>query len=641
MSKQCAKCTKTVFPVEELKCLDKVWHKGCFRCQECNMSLNMKNYKGYNKLPYCNAHYPKTTHTVVAETPETRRIAENTKIQSNVQYHSDFERSKGAYTQVPDTVDMKRLLLNTQNISAIQYHKDFEMSKDQFTPVVDTPDLKRVRDNTKNISLIEYQKEFTSQRGSCKQISDTVEMRTHSRNTDNFSTVKYHAEFEKSKGAKISIADDPETKRVRKNMETISNISYHGDLQKRNQMEMNRPVEQDDHVSRRRPGSTGDYEPRGRQPGSINDYDPTANQGGTPYSQRQSQGTAVYDSRTGVVYENPMAYQGGNYQYQGSNAPQQAPQQQGGSAPGYAVWQPPSTRVDHHQRYSTGSSSSIQNGSHGRKVGSISDYDPVNEKYGSIAGQYSEPSTTYTPPVTSDEEPPQTTPKPVPTAEEQIDTTVPISSADSSAEKDAISAQEEDPKMEIHFATPVRMTQTNQIPSMINNLPPTYAPPAPPTEEAASPSDDCLPSYDPPAPPSYDPPTSPNEETISQSNDCPPQYDPPPPPTEEVMDRSEDFSSPEDLAGSSQPQQARQPAYQPPPQQQQQQPYRPPGQPQRNQVKYKAMYDYTAADDDEVSFREDDYIVNCEIIDAGWMEGTVERTGQRGMLPSNYVEKCS
>ncbi|XP_069121574.1 LIM and SH3 domain protein F42H10.3-like isoform X18 [Argopecten irradians] len=562
MSKQCAKCTKTVFPVEELKCLDKVWHKGCFRCQECNMSLNMKNYKGYNKLPYCNAHYPKTTHTVVAETPETRRIAENTKIQSNVQYHSDFERSKGAYTQVPDTVDMKRLLLNTQNISAIQYHKDFEMSKDQFTPVVDTPDLKRVRDNTKNISLIEYQKEFTSQRGSCKQISDTVEMRTHSRNTDNFSTVKYHAEFEKSKGAKISIADDPETKRVRKNMETISNISYHGDLQKRNQMEMNRPVEQD-----------------------------------------------------------------------------------------------------------------VQNGSHGRKVGSISDYDPVNEKYGSIAGQYSgyqqqaspppppppqedpvpqynpvevppphmdeEPSTTYTPPVTSDEEPPQTTPKPVPTAEEQIDTTVPISSADSSAEKDAISAQEEDPKMEIHFATPVRMTQTNQIPSMINNLPPTYAPPAPPTEEAASPSDDCLPSYDPPAPPSYDPPTSPNEETISQSNDCPPQYDPPPPPTEEVMDRSEDFSSPEDLAGSSQPQQARQPAYQPPPQQQQQQPYRPPGQPQRNQVKYKAMYDYTAADDDEVSFREDDYIVNCEIIDAGWMEGTVERTGQRGMLPSNYVEKCS
>ena len=51
------------------------------------------------------------------------------------------------------------------------------------------------------------------------------------------------------------------------------------------------------------------------------------------------------------------------------------------------------------------------------------------------------------------------------------------------------------------------------------------------------------------------------------------------------------------------------------------------------------MYDYTAADDDEVSFKEGDYIVDAEIIDEGWMEGRVERTGQRGMLPSNYVEK--
>ena len=52
----------------------------------------------------------------------------------------------------------------------------------------------------------------------------------------------------------------------------------------------------------------------------------------------------------------------------------------------------------------------------------------------------------------------------------------------------------------------------------------------------------------------------------------------------------------------------------------------------------KAMYDYNAADTDEVSFAEGDIIVYCQPIDAGWMEGTVERTGQRGMLPSNYVE---
>ena len=51
------------------------------------------------------------------------------------------------------------------------------------------------------------------------------------------------------------------------------------------------------------------------------------------------------------------------------------------------------------------------------------------------------------------------------------------------------------------------------------------------------------------------------------------------------------------------------------------------------------MYDYSAADDDEVSFMEDDIITEVTVIDDGWMEGRVERTGQYGMLPSNYVEK--
>ena len=54
-SKKCAACGKTVYPVEEIRCLDKIWHKACFKCQVCNMTLNMKNYKGFDKLPYCGA----------------------------------------------------------------------------------------------------------------------------------------------------------------------------------------------------------------------------------------------------------------------------------------------------------------------------------------------------------------------------------------------------------------------------------------------------------------------------------------------------------------------------------------------------------------------------------------------------------
>ncbi|XP_041119134.1 nebulin-like isoform X15 [Polyodon spathula] len=52
----------------------------------------------------------------------------------------------------------------------------------------------------------------------------------------------------------------------------------------------------------------------------------------------------------------------------------------------------------------------------------------------------------------------------------------------------------------------------------------------------------------------------------------------------------------------------------------------------------RAVYDYTSADADEVSFKDGDTIVNVQAIDEGWMYGTVQRTGKTGMLPANYVE---
>lgn len=56
------------------------------------------------------------------------------------------------------------------------------------------------------------------------------------------------------------------------------------------------------------------------------------------------------------------------------------------------------------------------------------------------------------------------------------------------------------------------------------------------------------------------------------------------------------------------------------------------------QKRYRAVYDYTAADEDEVSFLDGDVIMDVQQIDEGWMYGRVERTGQQGMLPANYVE---
>ncbi|XP_045110130.1 LIM and SH3 domain protein Lasp-like isoform X2 [Portunus trituberculatus] len=102
------------------------------------MTLSMKTYKGFNKLPYCEAHIPKAKATTVAETPEMRRLAENTKIQSNVQYHADFEKNKAKFTQVADDPETQRLKKNTQIISNVVYHgemaKKSEMERKRAEP---------------------------------------------------------------------------------------------------------------------------------------------------------------------------------------------------------------------------------------------------------------------------------------------------------------------------------------------------------------------------------------------------------------------------------------------------------------------------------------------------------------------------
>lgn len=51
------------------------------------------------------------------------------------------------------------------------------------------------------------------------------------------------------------------------------------------------------------------------------------------------------------------------------------------------------------------------------------------------------------------------------------------------------------------------------------------------------------------------------------------------------------------------------------------------------------MYDYDAAEDDEVALWENGIISEVTVIDDGWIIGRVERTGEYGMLPSHFVEK--
>ncbi|XP_035270252.1 nebulette-like isoform X29 [Anguilla anguilla] len=122
------------------------------------MTLNMKNYKGYEKKPYCSAHYPKQSFTIVADTPENLRLKQQSELQSQVKYKKDFEESKGrGFSIVSDTPELQRLRKTQEQISNAKYHEDFERTKGRgFTPVVDDPNLERVRRNNRVISDAAY-----------------------------------------------------------------------------------------------------------------------------------------------------------------------------------------------------------------------------------------------------------------------------------------------------------------------------------------------------------------------------------------------------------------------------------------------------------------------------------------------------
>lgn len=63
---KCYKCMKKVYPMEKLGPVrDVVYHKGCFRCKECQTMLTIKNFfhnqgDSYDLHVYCKSHQPTT-----------------------------------------------------------------------------------------------------------------------------------------------------------------------------------------------------------------------------------------------------------------------------------------------------------------------------------------------------------------------------------------------------------------------------------------------------------------------------------------------------------------------------------------------------------------------------------------------------
>lgn len=57
----------------------------------------------------------------------------------------------------------------------------------------------------------------------------------------------------------------------------------------------------------------------------------------------------------------------------------------------------------------------------------------------------------------------------------------------------------------------------------------------------------------------------------------------------------------------------------------------------KGEIRARALYDYQAADETEISFDPDDIITHIDMIDSGWWQGMAP-DGSYGLFPANYVE---
>merc|ERR1712137_1315935 len=57
----------TAYPLESYSAADNTFHKLCFRCKECNLTLNVSSFKAFQGSVYCSKCVPKPSATAVAD----------------------------------------------------------------------------------------------------------------------------------------------------------------------------------------------------------------------------------------------------------------------------------------------------------------------------------------------------------------------------------------------------------------------------------------------------------------------------------------------------------------------------------------------------------------------------------------------
>ncbi|XP_021558584.1 nebulin [Neomonachus schauinslandi] len=168
------------------------------------------------------AEMEKANFTSVVDTPEIIHAQQVKNLSSQKKYKEDAEKCMSYYETVLDTPEIQRVRENQKNFSLLQYQCDLKSSKGKITVVQDTPEILRVKENQKNFSSVLYKEDVSP--GTA--IGKTPEMLRVKQTQDHISSVKYKEAI----GQGIPIPDLPEVKRVKETQKHISSVMYKENL---------------------------------------------------------------------------------------------------------------------------------------------------------------------------------------------------------------------------------------------------------------------------------------------------------------------------------------------------------------------------------------------------------------------------
>ncbi|XP_024836405.1 nebulin isoform X16 [Bos taurus] len=188
------------------------------RAKNATQILNEKEYKRDLELEVKG----RGLNAMANETPDFLRARNATDIASQIKYKQSAEMEKANFTSVVDTPEIIHAQQVKNLSSQKKYKEDAEKCMSYYETVLDTPEMQRVRENQKNFSLLQYQYDLKNSKGKITVVQDTPEILRVKENQKNFSSVLYKEDV--SPGT--AIGKTPEMMRVKQTQDHISSVKY-------------------------------------------------------------------------------------------------------------------------------------------------------------------------------------------------------------------------------------------------------------------------------------------------------------------------------------------------------------------------------------------------------------------------------